>query len=103
MGMKCDKPWTPAEEDILAEHYPVLGKAGVVKAGLLPGRTPSSIKNKVQGMGLSAAHLRYGAGKFLSAGWCVPAQDFADAHRDWQSVRVPVSPNLGYTSLRPSL
>lgn len=91
MRMRCDKPWTPAEEVILAEHYPVLGKAGVVKAGLLPGRTPASIKNKVQGMGLSAAHLRYGAGKCLTDGWSIPTQDFADAHREWQSVRGPVT------------
>lgn len=54
-------PWTLAEEDILSEVYPIGGKRAALVA--LPNRSADAIKNKAQGMGLCASHLRHGGSK----------------------------------------
>ncbi len=84
--------WTPEEEAILAEVYPIGGKRAALAA--LPNRSADSIKNKAQGLGLSAAHLRKG-GQKPSDDWSdrVPQHDYTAPDYAWRATRIAPPPS----------
>ena len=85
------EPWTPVEEATLCEVYPIGGKRAALAA--LPNRSADSIKNKAQGLGLSAAHLRKGGVKPYDD-WSdrVPQHDYTAPDFAWQATRITPPP-----------
>ena len=92
--------WKDAEDEILIEWYPKLGRKGVVAAGLLQNRTENAIRIRVQALNLRFDGAHGGPPENAEVAWPVPRMDAheSDACQLLTAWRGPVSPNLG---LRP--